>query len=137
MSKFGDEISRFHSNGKTFFFNKLEARNGNEYLSINTIWGNGNQERVVVFPEQMVSFYNGLKASIAEITGLAPEEGGVAPEPAREIVNECPSCGSGPEAWGVRTKREGPEYQKRIVHWDLVCNECMTRVLEGGEDVGE
>lgn len=122
-----EEISRFHAGGKTFFFNRGRARNGNDYLAIKGLWGKGNQEQLVLFPGQMVEFYQKFRSAMAAITGLQPAED--APEPTGptlpNIPVDCPAC---PHAKGV--------YELSVFgenDWKIACPECGEAVFDTEE----
>lgn len=113
------EISRFTVSGKTFFFNRMKARNGTDWLAINAIYGDGNQQRLGLFPSQMVEFYQHYKKAMEDITGMSPME--------RKITQECPDCGSGPDEWKpVDTDFEAGE-------WLIACTQCRTVIFENVE----
>lgn len=82
------ELSRFSANGKTFFFNKGHTKTGGDYLAINALWGQGNKERVLVFPAHYLQFVKHATSSIEQLAGVdfAKED---APAPAHE---QCPNC---------------------------------------------
>lgn len=115
MTKEHDEISRFNVNGKTFFFNKGEAQNGNEYLAINALWQQ-NMERMTIFPNQMLEFRSHFDGAMEEITGLSPADKG----------SLCPNCDSSTDEWDV--ERAYHREQERPV-WVLYCTECGGIVL--------
>jgi len=102
------EISRFSANGKTFFFNKGVAKNGNEYLTVNAMWGQGNKERIIVFQPQMPQFLKSLRDAVEAIAGitLASTSTPVA----------CPKCAMPKHTWRALTNEEG--------QWVLYCSEC-------------
>lgn len=98
------ELSRFSGNGKTFFFNKGEAKNGTEYLAVNALYGKGNQERIVLFPPHFLEFIKHLKNSIESLTGfeVVPPKELQEAEPENPCLNTCPNCGwdlEGAEEW--------------------------------------
>lgn len=115
MSKQHDEISRFNVNGKTFFFNKGEASNGNSYLAINALWQE-NMERMTVFPNQLLEFRSHLDGAIEEITGLTPADGG----------SLCPNCDSQTDQWDVE-RAYHTEHERPV--WVLYCTECGGIIL--------
>lgn len=89
----GDELSRFSSNGKTFFFNRFIAKNDAPYLAINALYGKGRQERMVLFEPHWLQFLRHLMASVEKLTGVEFPEYIAKPaeqEPAEEL---CPNCG--------------------------------------------
>lgn len=90
-----DEISRFSANGKTFFFNRMRARNDAEFLSINCLYGKNGKQRLTLFPSQMLDFYKHFVGAMRDMTGMAPNAGApTAPKPPRLPIR-CPACKMG------------------------------------------
>jgi hypothetical protein len=108
MSQNHQELSRFSSNGKTFFFNHARAKNGNEYLTVNAIYGQGNKERIIVFEPQMPQFLKNLQRAVQKISGVSVASG--------EAVTSCPNCGMPKRTWRAITDEQG--------RWVLYCSEC-------------
>lgn len=120
-----EELDRFHAGGKTFFFNKGKARNGNEYLAIKGLWGQGNQEQIVLFPGQMLQFYKLYLDALEELTGLRPGNSEV-PEPAVQerlpgIPIECPQCGTPCDYYKVVAFDKDD--------WGLECSKCNKTII--------
>lgn len=63
------EVARFSNTGKTFFFNVGQAKNGADFLSINTLYGQGNQERLILFNSHLLEFRKNLEKAITGLTG--------------------------------------------------------------------
>lgn len=101
------EITRFSSEGKTFFFNRNETRNGSYYLAVNALYGEGNRERLVVFENQMLPFRRHSDIAIGEILGAD----------LTEDEDRCPDCGSRKPAWEPRIDLDD-------TGWALVCTAC-------------
>lgn len=115
MASQGQEITRFSVANKTFFFNEVEASTGSKFLGINTIWGEGNRERLVVFENQYLPFYRAVKESLEHLTGFKIQER--LPE-IPDVTEECPECGSSGSAQrGVRVREDNSE-------WVVVCEQC-------------
>lgn len=93
---FGDRIDQFSANGKTFFFNEQEARNGSKYLRINALYGEDGREGMNIFQEHVLGFWNSLGRSIGEIWGFEPSE---RLQVNGEFPEECPHCGAGRDKW--------------------------------------
>lgn len=115
MRREHEELSRFSAGGKTFFFNLGRAKNGSRYLSINAMYGKGNMERLVIFPEQVVTFKDNLAKAIPHLMGLNEEDG------ERDVLN-CYFC-------GVVIKRRGEEgmnaTRKLVDGMDFIkCDSC-------------
>jgi hypothetical protein len=111
------EISRFTSSGKTFFFNKGKARNGTDYLAINAIYGQGNRERTVLFPPHYMEYVKHVTEAVEKLTGFSkstPNSG-------------CPKCG---EDRSNTRAAETPDHE----YWVIVCRVCGTLVEENKED---
>lgn len=115
------EIARFTSGGKTFFFNECEAANGNKFLGINTLWGENNQERLVLFPEQMLTFGQKFDRAMEAITGYSPSQ------PISKLL-ECPDCNAPKKDWNTRSTDEA---------WFLACGECGWVILTSHKDNSE
>lgn len=82
------ELSKFTASGKTFFFNKLEARNGDPYLSINALYGQGNHERITLFEPQFLQFVKHSRTAVEEMTGMTfntPQLEAAAPTPVETL----------------------------------------------------
>ena len=117
------EIGRFSSGGKTFFFNKGEAANGSPYLAINTLYGKGTRERVVLFPGHFFPFYKALIDAVRDITGFAAPAGDI-PEPARlDLPTACPDCEAGSTAWEIIALPDQPV--------KIVCKDCREVIYRG------
>lgn len=123
------EITRFSSDGKTFFFNKNRTKGDSVYLAMNALWGQGNRERLVVFENQMLPFRRKYTRSIGQILGAEFEDD---PEPT------CPRCNSRAPAWE-------PVMHPDVDGWALVCLACgdeeelesLTAVMESEQGVYE
>lgn len=94
----GQELSRFNVGGKTFFFNRCKAANGQDYLAVNAMYTRGGKpqyERLVVFQSHFIEFFKAVKAAVEELGEL--KMAGDAPEtpaaPAVECPSQCPNCG--------------------------------------------
>jgi len=121
-----DEISRFSSNGKTFFFNKAEAKNGSPYLAINAIYGRGNQERMVLFEPHMLEFRRHLDKAIGKVLGIVMKSEGREVVP--EIAPKCPNCEFECGAYEVMVW--APDT------WNIYCSNCSTVLYESGGSDG-
>lgn len=110
-----EEITRFSTNGKTFFFNKAEAQNDSVYLAINALYGQGNRERLVLFRPHMIDFRDHYDRAVEEILGMRPTEPGIA--------ETCPDCGELPAGWRVLQTREGDK-------WCIICDSCREIIFE-------
>lgn len=101
------ELSRFTNSGKTFFFNLGQASNGTEYLAVNTIYGRGSKERVVLFPSHLFTFQKHLREAIEEIHGVTfNEAGGRARASEPNLPQACPACEYGWDAFRITPSRE-------------------------------
>ena len=109
MERQHNELSRFSSNGKTFFFNKGVAKNGNEYLTVNAMWGRGNKERIIVFEPQMPQFLKNLQGAVQKISGVSVVSEG--PE-----KTACQKCGMPKRTWKALSNEDG--------QWVLYCDDC-------------
>ncbi len=101
------ELSRFSASGKTFFFNKGVAKNDSPYLTINALYGRGNQERLILFEPHWVQFKRHMEEAIASLTGFVivpkkeePTKSGSLTTPIT-LATRCPSCGFGGGKWRV------------------------------------
>lgn len=117
MSSHGEEIFRFSQAGKTFFFNDVEARNGRHFGGINTMWGQGNKERVVIFPEQMLQFYRGTLKMVEHFTGLSPKD------KLEKPLEKCYECGEPKSKLGVLRTKDLEDFL-------IYCGECRSVLLE-------
>lgn len=117
------EISRFTSDGKTFFFNECKARNDQSYLGVNTIWGSGSQERLVIFPSQMLQFLKHFRQAVSEFTGMTPSQ---------PVAAYCPDCRASPENWRPLTGTGG-----NAGYWILYCDNCGHVIAQSHEDAQE
>lgn len=117
------ELSRFTGSGKTFFLNKGKARNGTDYLAINAVYGQGRQERLVLFPPHYLEFYKHLKAAIEQLTGFQASQPSQGAPP---LALECLGCGSGAARWEV--KNYGGE-----TGWWVIC-ECGHVLYKSRDD---
>ena len=122
MSIYGEQLAQKSASGKTFFFNRQEARNGTEYLCINSIYGDGMKERMVIFPSQIMEFRDGFNEAFEKFTGLKPTEVAVS--------EHCPECGSRPRDWGTLKSANGEMFV-------VFCRECREIILENVEDAYE
>lgn len=117
------ELSRFSESGKTFFFNQGEAANGTHYLAINALYGKGQQQRVVLFPAQFLSFFRHLKGAVETLEGIKLGESHV---PATSVVPmlpySCPKCPTSSGGWGIDIRPE--EY------WTITCDKCQTLIFD-------
>jgi len=114
------ELARFSANSKTFFFNKMIARNESEYLSINAIWGKGNKQRMTLFPSQLLEYHKALGVAIEKMTGMSAK--------APEATTACPECGMPKRTWAALSCEEV---------WIIVCKDCGTVCDASIEDFEE
>lgn len=103
------ELGRFSANGKTFFLNKGEAKNGSEYLVINAIYGQGRQERLILFPAHYIEFKKHFDQALEGLTGARWDQ--------KKDRPACPDCGMPKIAWRTRASKDGS-------HWIIYCSEC-------------
>lgn len=104
-----DELSRFTASGKTFFFNKMKAKNGGEYLSVNALFGQGNHERITLFEPQLIQFVKHSQRAVEALTGLTYAKAEPSPlveAPADTIPTHCPACGTFHQKFGVSILNE-------------------------------
>lgn len=113
------ELSRFSASGKTFFFNRGKAKNGTEYLVVNALWGNGNQERVIIFPPHFLEFRKHLSQAIERLSSVSFSSS--EPKPA------CESCGMPKRTWRCKSDLEETA-------WVLFCSECGAVQDQSRED---
>ena len=100
------ELTRFWSNGKTFFLNRGLAKNGAPYLAINALYGKGNRERIVLYEGHWMQFKRHLELAIEKLTGLKPADQVEQETPkGPECPEQCPNC-----SWYLRD----PEQNQRI-----------------------
>lgn len=134
----GEELSRFSSNGKTFFFNKFIAKNDSPYLAINALYGQGRQERMVLFEPHWMQFLRHLKASISSLSGLEFKEDmqDMQDVPALKIPLNCHNCGSSSGQWRIMVFTEDGEQAESSL-FDLTCNQCSQRVFSSQESSSE
>lgn len=118
------ELSRFTGSGKTFFFNKGEAKNGTDYLAVNTIYGKGSQERIVLFPPHYMEFRKHITGAMESLMGvkfvdtLPPS-----PEPhVPELPIKCPKCGMGSDGYDIAVI--SPK------QWIIECGKCITTIYD-------
>lgn len=112
------ELSRFSASGKTFFFNKGEAKNGTDYLAINAIYGQGNRERTVLFPPHYMEYVKHVTKAVEELTGFTRSQ---APAPLSEM--KCEGCDAGPAKWvALRTTD--------LTKFVIACGDCNTVIFE-------
>jgi hypothetical protein len=116
MNKHTKELARFSESGKTFFFNEGEAKNGAKYLAINAIYGQGNQQRVVLFPPHYFQFHRHLTESIQKLTGFSgPGQEGLEPA-VLELPTHCPDCSAQSAEWRIVVLAP--------TDWKIVCGNC-------------
>lgn len=115
------ELSRFTGSGKTFFLNRGRARNDTEYLAINALYGQGNRERLVLFPPHFLEFRKHLTEAIETLQGVQFNNSSQSP-PTPSIPKKCPSCSHGAADYEI------------VVHtptdWDIFCESCGHHILE-------
>lgn len=133
----GREISRFTGNGKTFFFNEMKARNKNKYLAVNALYGQGRQERMILFEGHYLEFLRHLQEAIEELSGFSlgmgvPEETPKALDMKQSdgsvdaLPMDCPECGYGDGAFELEIPLSGHI-------WWVKCCECGTTVFQNKE----
>jgi len=110
------EFSRFSESGKTFFFNRGVAGNGTPYLAINAIYGQGNQQRLVLFPPHYLQFHQHLEEAIEKLTGFSAPGQGEIEVPKFATPTKCPDCGSNCDDWRVVALTAD--------QLKLICKEC-------------
>ena len=124
------ELSRFSGNGKTFFFNKGKAKTGSHYLSINALYGKGQQERLILFPPHYLEFYAHIKDALENLTGftvgtLKASEAVEVPGPS--LPFECPRCEAGPWEFMISAAEHGTE-------WHVYCDSCGEYITSSFKD---
>jgi hypothetical protein len=98
---FGQEICRFSSNGKTFFFNKVRARNDRRYVQINALFGDSGRERLTIFADQALEFLADVKRSVEDTFDITTKD------EKNVIPSICPTCSSTKEDWLARSSKDG------------------------------
>ena len=95
------EISRFNGGGKTFFFNKGEAKNGNEFLVINALHGRQARQGMTLLPGQYMEFVKHLDVAVEELTGFSRVPNGKADSTEPNIPIQCSKCHEGSASWEI------------------------------------
>ena len=122
------EITRFTSSGKTFFFNKGEARNGTDYLIINALHGQRTRQGITLLPGQYMEFASHLNEAIEGLTGFKKSDDVLVVE--SDLPQKCPECGNEGADWEVVVFG--------VRHWRIDC-QCgtviyYTKEATGGKD---
>lgn len=70
MSKYGDELEKFSVNGKTFFINKLQSKNGDPYIGVNALFGNQQWQNLTIFNTHALPFIHKLNSAYKAVWGI-------------------------------------------------------------------
>lgn len=124
MASKHDELSRFTESGKTFFFNCGRASNDTEYLAINALYGKGQQQRLVLFPAQFLSFHKHLLEAIKRITGMTISEAQAEADVPALLPRRCPTCDYDISNYSfIQTDQ----------YWAVYCTNCREAVFSSRE----
>lgn len=108
----GREIARFSANGKTFFFNEMESKKGDPYLAINALYGQGRQERIVLFESHWPQFKRLINRVLDELMRVETDT----PTQEEPLVIPCTYCKKDSSP-GMTTCAACREVFKSTGHW--------------------